>query len=809
MIKKLIPIFVVLIVFVMVPGQSKAVDDPATIQSLQRMVTSLTTQVETLQNRLNEVLNANPMAKSYQGYDNSQMKVVAQPNPALQSAPAVISDGGSNSSPKFSIGQRVQTNDYLNVRIEPNGSSVGVQPNVSKGIIQEGPQTANGYIWYKINYDNGPDGWSVQNWLEPEGAMLEGVAGNKAPILADDALVSPTSVGVGDSNWWRLEATDPEGGLLTYSIDWGDGKTGSYSLVSGASEPARHTYNQIGKYIIALSVSDAQNAKATRSVTVDVFNRGNLVASTKFKIGDGVEATDAINVRTAPNGVWNKTMPAGSRGTVLSGPVWSILGDWWWEVDYGTVAGWSSENWLKKSDGVAPVVYYSCADMNNDGVISIDDINKIKDYIFSGGTLVNGMGDVNGDGVINISDVVYLVQYISNGGPAPKCTSQTQQPSLQVTYPNGGEYLVSGQSYVVTWKFANVKKIKIYECANPSSCLILGGIPDIGIDATAGQFSWKTDVNDPLTPGNIKIRIKDVDSDTFDESNDYIVLGRSSFACGDVNHDGKVNTTDSQGIIHYIFPSSPYTGTFDLTLADVNGSKSVNISDSVYLIAYLNSNGPAPRCSVVSQNQLSVWFVTPSVIGNALLSGGVFLEVKTDRAVVGVQYKIDGVNVAPEDVVAPYGLPLDTRILSNGPHTFLAVVRDSSGNIGEALMKVSINNAGSSNTTTTLPFACGDVNHDGKVNTTDSQGIIHYIFPSSPYTGTFDLTLADVNGSKSVNISDSVYLIAYLNSNGPAPRCSLLNTMEAVNNSGVSASVYDSMKAQLDLISRQLQSLFR
>ena len=76
---------------------------------------------------------------------------------------------------KFSIGDRVQTTATLNVRATPyiRGLSLGTQQTLSLGTIVGGPvlggngvgEVRDGYTWWNINYDNAPDGWSVENFL--------------------------------------------------------------------------------------------------------------------------------------------------------------------------------------------------------------------------------------------------------------------------------------------------------------------------------------------------------------------------------------------------------------------------------------------------------------------------------------------------------------------------------------------------------------------------------------------------------------------------------------------------------------------
>jgi hypothetical protein len=76
----------------------------------------------------------------------------------------------------------------------------------------------------------------------------------------------------------------------------------------------------------------------------------------------------------------------------------------------------------------------------------------------------------------------------------------------------------------------------------------------------------------------------------------------------------------------------------------------------------------------------TVSITTPAA--GATLAGTV--NVTADAAdnvgVVGVQFRVDGVPVGSEDLIAPFAIAWDTRTASNGAHVVTAVARDSAGN---------------------------------------------------------------------------------------------------------------------------------
>jgi hypothetical protein len=67
---------------------------------------------------------------------------------------------------QLNIGDRVEVNidPSLRVRSSPEiaGTILGSQPLGGLGTIIAGPVSADGYTWWQINYDNSPDGWSIQ-----------------------------------------------------------------------------------------------------------------------------------------------------------------------------------------------------------------------------------------------------------------------------------------------------------------------------------------------------------------------------------------------------------------------------------------------------------------------------------------------------------------------------------------------------------------------------------------------------------------------------------------------------------------------
>ena len=84
----------------------------------------------------------------------------------------------------------------------------------------------------------------------------------------------------------------------------------------------------------------------------------------------------------------------------------------------------------------------------------------------------------------------------------------------------------------------------------------------------------------------------------------------------------------------------------------------------------------------------SVSITTPTA--GAIVAGTVTVAATaTDNVgVIGVQFKLDGANLGPEDTTAPYSISWNTTAATQGSHTLTAVARDAAGN--QAISSVTV-----------------------------------------------------------------------------------------------------------------------
>jgi len=110
----------------------------------------------------------------------------------------------------------------------------------------------------------------------------------------------------------------------------------------------------------------------------------------------------------------------------------------------------------------------------------------------------------------------------------------------------------------------------------------------------------------------------------------------------------------------------------------------VNASTGLVNVTTPNGNGNSPSnftVTVPDTTPPTVSITAPA--GGATVSGNataVSATASDNVGVVGVQFKLDGVNLGAEDTTSPYGITWDTATASNGSHTLTAVARDAAAN---------------------------------------------------------------------------------------------------------------------------------
>jgi phosphatidylserine/phosphatidylglycerophosphate/cardiolipin synthase-like enzyme len=130
--------------------------------------------------------------------------------------------------------------------------------------------------------------------------------------------------------------------------------------------------------------------------------------------------------------------------------------------------------------------------------------------------------------------------------------------------------------------------------------------------------------------------------------------------------------------------------------------------DQIVLVPDLDGNPQAPGAqkndnTIVPTGPPQPTDTNPPTVGlsaptdGSTVSGSttVSADASDDVAVAGVQFKLDGAVLGPEDTTAPYSVSWNTTSVSNGTHTLTAVARDAAGNTTTSTpVSVTVSNTG-------------------------------------------------------------------------------------------------------------------
>jgi PKD repeat protein len=110
----------------------------------------------------------------------------------------------------------------------------------------------------------GPDSFT---FTANDGALVSAITTASINVVnglpSVSAAASPAVVNIGSGIFFSATGTDPDGGALTYSWDFGDGS-------SAAGQNPAHTYGSPGTYTATVTVTDQFAASSSASVTVHV-----------------------------------------------------------------------------------------------------------------------------------------------------------------------------------------------------------------------------------------------------------------------------------------------------------------------------------------------------------------------------------------------------------------------------------------------------------------------------------------------------------------------------------------------------------
>ncbi len=510
------------------------------------------------------------------------------------------------------------------------------------------------------------DDYGLDGNITLQAATLQGVSSTPAPTVT--LTTNPTSITQGQSStltWSSTNATS-----CTASGGWTGTKTTSGT--QAVSPTANTTYT--------LTCTGA-GGSANQSVTV------------------GVSAATAYNLVYSTSA--SRSNPAALNGAVVSGGIYvfltpetNITGDVLFYIDNVSGSGTAY-----KTESNAP---YDLAGTNTSNGSAAP---------YNTAQLSNGTHTVTVR--LNTNTVLTSTFTVANSSstPAPTVTLTTNPTSI-----------TQGQSSTLTWSSTNAtsctasggwtgtKTTSGTQAVSPTAnttytltCTGAGGSANqsVTVGIELGYFGEYWDVPtagaSPSIPSTAPTFTRIDPAIDFDWTtnapgtsvaadhfivrwtrNVDFVAGTYRFTAS--SDDGVRVYVDNQLLINDWTNHGVRTYVNDLTLSAGSHALRIEYYENTGSAVAQFSFAPVTSTGSVDTQAPTVVMTSPS--SGATVSGtvGISASAADDVGVVGVQFKLDGANLGPEDTSAPYAMSWDTTSAASGAHTINAVARDAAGN---------------------------------------------------------------------------------------------------------------------------------
>jgi endoglucanase len=236
-------------------------------------------------------------------------------------------------------------------------------------------------------------------------------------------------------------SSDPEGGTLTYSWNFGDSTTGTGKTVT-------HQYNNVGSFNAVLTVKDPQNATNTSSVAIVVSN--NTVSYT-------ITASAGVNGSISPNGA--VSVASGTNKT------FTITPNNGYQIDVVKVDG----------TAVGAVATYTFSNVTSNKTIAV----TFKSVSTGGNCLLTRYGVPRATPLPDVNNLSFNKVYTLGTG-APNLTNVTTAV-LNWSLSNNGLWQLSFNTNngIPTWWLDMRNSVQNFKDPNPAITFNGTGIPNL------------------------------------------------------------------------------------------------------------------------------------------------------------------------------------------------------------------------------------------------------------------------------------------------------------------------------------------
>jgi|GEM_PF-2168548 len=522
-------------------------------------------------------------------------------------------------------------------------------------------------------------------------------------------LLSPAEI-ISDMN--EGGATDTEAPVVTLTAPLGGTVSGTINITADATDntgvagvqfqldgvnvgaedqvaPYSLTWNTTtstnGNHTITAIARDAAGNTTSSSnvqVTVSNFTATDLVAAYGFNENSGLTVNDNSG--------------NGNNGALANGPLWSATGRFGSALQFDGVddlVNIADANSLDLTNGMTLEAWVNPSDLVGYKTILCKDRNTTAfNYLLSANNNAANVNNQKPNSRIRV-------------GTTNKTVTGTSKIPLNEWTHVACTY--NGIAFILFVNGVQVSSVAVTGSIGVSDDLLrIGGSTALGSQYFEGLIDEvriynralsaseiQADMNTPIAPDGVAP-----------------IVAITSPSPGDVS--GTINitadATDNTGVAGVQFQldgvdlgaedlDAPYSISWNTTTA-TNGNHNLraiardaagNITISSTVIVNVNN--------VVDVTPPTVTITAPT--DGATVAGTINVNATAtdDVNVVGVQFRLDGVNLGTEDLVAPYSVNWSTITSSNGSHTLTAIARDAAGNTTTSSnVIVTVSNASSS-----------------------------------------------------------------------------------------------------------------
>ena len=288
--------------------------------------------------------------------------------------------------------------------------------------------------------------------------------GNVVPVNTQAPVISgvqgPTALKVGETGTWSVSAYDPQNGVLSYSVIWGDEMAQPMPAPSPAplslapvqqTATFTHSYANARIYTPVFYVTDNQGLSAKTSISVNVGETTPQSLGRLFievDTGSGfMQTSDAIKVDVGQSrrvrAMYQPPMPP-----CLGGPAGGVC------LEIMPVPQEVSAQWTSSNPNIAGII-----------TVETDCINTSPNpSALCGSALTMIRGISAGTAEIKALYAPYPNAYTATAKVS--VVTPSTQPSITVTSPNGGEQWPVGSTQVIKWSPAPV-----LSCTSNTPCV--------------------------------------------------------------------------------------------------------------------------------------------------------------------------------------------------------------------------------------------------------------------------------------------------------------------------------------------------